>query len=265
LIKLENDLAEELLKTSKSERSSKYSEVYEKLYSFETDGKREELSKNYLNAAIYLNNYLRKVIGHGKYILDLGCGFGHLSALLAKDGNFVTGIDINRLHINESKETYGNINNLKFYKTNGVLLNFPDNSFDFVVSTSVFEHIHPDDINMSLSEIRRVLKNGGIYIFTAITPYIRGDISAFSKDPEQRKKTGLHINCRTWAELNQLLVSNGFEGKTDILPEKITNHINFLVPLSYKIFLEKKFRINKLFVIFCKMGWVKIVAKVKKE
>jgi len=264
-IKLENDLAEELLKTCKSERASKYSEVYENMYSFVTDEKRKQMSKNYLNGAIEFNKYLKKIIGCGKNVLDLGCGFGHLSALLAKDGNYVTGIDINRLHINENKETYRDINNIEFYETKGVVLNFPDNSFDFVVSTSVFEHIHPDDINMSLSEIRRVLKNGGIYIFTAITPYSRGDISAFSKDPDQRKKLGFHINCRMWAELNQLLESNGFEGKTDILPVKITNHLNFLVPLSYKIFLEKKFKINKLFVTLCKMGGVFILAKVKKE
>jgi len=263
-IKLENDLAEELLKADKRERASKYTDVYEKIYSFVSDEKREEMSKNYLIGAIEFNKFLKKTIGSKKLILDLGCGFGHLSALLAKEGNYVTGIDINRFHIKEAKEFYGNIKNLKFFKTMGVKLNFPDNSFDFVISTSVFEHIHPDDINIHLSEIRRVLKNGGEYIFTAITPYTRGDISAYSKDPKQKEKTGFHINCRTWEELKKLLESNGLSAKTNILPWKITSYINFLIPISYKVFLEKKIRINRITVMLFKLGEVFIAAKVKK-
>ena len=263
-IKLENDLAEELLKADKKERDSKYTEVYEKIYSFASDEKRDEKSKINLTGAIEFNKYLKKIIGSRKLILEIGSGFGHLSSLLAKDGNYVTGIDINRFHIKDSKEIYGNIDNLEFLETRGVKLNFPDSSFDFVISTSVFEHIHPDDINLHLSEIRRLLKDGGLYVFTAITPYARGDISAYSKDPSQREKTGFHINCRTWGELKKLLESNGLDGKTDILPWKITFYFNLLFPISYKVFLERKVRINRISVMLFKLGEVFIVAKLKK-
>ena len=98
-IKLENDLAEELLKADKKERDSKYSEVYEKIYSFASDEKRNEISKNSLIGEIEDNKYLKKIIGSKKLILEIGSAFGHLSSLLAKDGNYVTGIDINRFHI----------------------------------------------------------------------------------------------------------------------------------------------------------------------
>ncbi len=43
-------------------------------------------------------------------------------------------------------------------------LTFPDNSFDVCTSTEVFEHV-PDDL-AGFAEIRRVLRPGGIFLFT---------------------------------------------------------------------------------------------------
>ena len=53
---------------------------------------------------------------------------------------------------------------------NGILcqdvqqLTFPDNSFDICTSTEVFEHV-PNDL-AGFSEIRRVLRPGGFFLFT---------------------------------------------------------------------------------------------------
>ena len=129
-IKLENDLAEELLKSRKKERDNKYTEVYEKLYSTYPNEKQSEMSKNYLECALSDNKILRKLIGTDKFVLDIGCGFGHQTSLLAKQGNHVTGIDINRIHISEAKMVYGNLGNLHFFPTSGVKLDFSDNSFE---------------------------------------------------------------------------------------------------------------------------------------
>ncbi|MDH3329816.1 MAG: class I SAM-dependent methyltransferase [Desulfobulbaceae bacterium] len=43
-------------------------------------------------------------------------------------------------------------------------LTFPDNSFDICTSTEVFEHV-PNDL-AGFAEIRRVLKPGGLFLFT---------------------------------------------------------------------------------------------------
>ena len=45
---------------------------------------------------------------------------------------------------------------------------FPDNTFDTIFATEVFEHIH--NLEDALSEIYRVLKKGGVIFFTV--PYI---------------------------------------------------------------------------------------------
>ena len=53
---------------------------------------------------------------------------------------------------------------------NGILcqdvqkLTFPDNNFDICTSTEVFEHV-PNDLT-GFSEIRRVLRPGGLFVFT---------------------------------------------------------------------------------------------------
>ena len=143
-------------------------------------------------------------------------------------------------------------------------LDFPDNSFDFVTSTSVFEHLHPDDVDSHMYEVRRVLRTGGKYFFSALTPYVRGDQSIYSQDPEQREKHGFHINERTWAELESILKRNGFIGKTDILPYRIVKRIPFflfLVPLKVKAVLEKSIPINDVTIKVFRLGWVTIVAK----
>lgn len=236
-IRLENNLAEELLNTNKRERDHKYTEVYERLYSRYSDEKKAEMSKNYLKTAVAHNLILHKLIKTGKSVLDIGCGFGHEAALLVEQGNHVIGIDINRIHISEAKAAYGHLKNLKFFQTMGVKLAFPDNSFDFVISKSVFEHLHPNDVDEHLSEVKRVLRHNGEYIFTSITPYACGDVFMIDKDHEQRKKIGFHINLITWGQLRKLLVNHDFKTKTDIFPYKIVNKIpyfSFLIPLSFK-------------------------------
>lgn len=45
-----------------------------------------------------------------------------------------------------------------------VQLNFPDATFDWVISTCVVERLHPQDVVTHLSEVRRVLKAGGKYL-----------------------------------------------------------------------------------------------------
>jgi len=263
-IQLENDLADELLNCDAKLREEKYIEVYEKAYSCLTKEKQEQLSGGYLKSAEQLSDLIKKIVGTGKVILDIGCGFGHLSYLMAKGGNSVKGIDINRIHIQEAMQRYANVKNLVFKETKGVKLIFPNNSFDFVLSTSVFEHLHPDDVDTHLSEVYRVLKIGGKYIFTAITPYVRGDIAVYSKDPQQRQKHGFHINEKTWCQLQDILTKHHFMGKTDILPGRISikmPHYLFLVPLSFKAFLERKLKINDITLRLFKLGGVFIVAQ----
>jgi SAM-dependent methyltransferase len=52
------------------------------------------------------------------------------------------------------------------YKANEYKFPYKDNTFDFVFLTSVFTHMLPEDVENYLSEIRRVLVNGGKCMIT---------------------------------------------------------------------------------------------------
>lgn len=260
-IRLENQMADELLLCPDAERDGKYTEVYEKVYLSLTPGRRQEMSDHYRSGAKLTAEAFLKIIGTGKKVLDIGCGFGHLSNYVASGGNKVIGIDINRIHVREAQELYGLQGNPEFRETGGVYLDFASGMFDYVLSTSVFEHLHPGDVTTHLTEIRRVLKSGGAYIFTALTPYRRDDVAMFSKDPFQRQKHGFHINERTWSEFQTLLEENGFFGLTDILPGRFRHHLpKLLIPISFKRWVESNLPLKPFLVRILRLDKVYIVA-----
>ena len=45
-----------------------------------------------------------------------------------------------------------------------VQLDLPDSQFDWAISTSMIEHLHPDDVDVHLREVWRILKIGGNYL-----------------------------------------------------------------------------------------------------
>ncbi len=86
--------------------------------------------------------------------LDLGCGTGNYTLELKRRGFDVIGLDASEgmLRIARSK-------GLNCIKGNAYSLPFPDESFDLVLSVTMFEFIHePEKV---LAEIYRVLKPGG--------------------------------------------------------------------------------------------------------
>ncbi len=101
-------------------------------------------------------------------VLDAACGSGYGSFYLAKEGKKVIGIDISKNAIKKCRKKY-NHDNLKFLEMNCSNIVFNDNAFDAVVSQDTIEHVKDD--KKFLSEIKRVLKPGGIaIIFTPHSP-----------------------------------------------------------------------------------------------
>jgi ubiquinone/menaquinone biosynthesis C-methylase UbiE len=56
------------------------------------------------------------------------------------------------------------IKKIEFKQMSAVQLDFPQAMFDWAVSTSMIEHLHPDDVDIHLREVYRVLKPGGNYL-----------------------------------------------------------------------------------------------------
>jgi SAM-dependent methyltransferase len=96
--------------------------------------------------------------------LDLGCGDGKLMRILRDAaGAFPTlvGADIDPL---ETRDAAASGVYQRVHTVPGDRIPEPDASFDFAFSNSVLEHI--DDIEPVLAEVARLLRPGGVFVFT---------------------------------------------------------------------------------------------------
>jgi ubiquinone/menaquinone biosynthesis C-methylase UbiE/DNA-binding HxlR family transcriptional regulator len=93
-------------------------------------------------------------------VLDVGCGTGFLSVILALLGHEVVGIDSSPSMIQCAYETAAAFGQrIEFRIMNAHELAFENSSFDAVISLELLLHL--PDARPVLSEMRRVLKTGG--------------------------------------------------------------------------------------------------------
>ena len=103
-------------------------------------------------------------IGRGKRVLDLGCRSGALTRHFL-DGNEVVGLDVDAAALGKAEAlgitpVQANVEEP---------LPFEDASFDAVVAGELFEHLQfPDAL---VSEIRRVLRHGGVLVGSVPNAY----------------------------------------------------------------------------------------------
>ncbi|MEM7595264.1 MAG: methyltransferase domain-containing protein [Cyanobacteria bacterium P01_A01_bin.83] len=99
----------------------------------------------------------------GTTLLDVGCGIGGSSRILAKDYQFdVTGVTISPQQVKRAQELTPEDINAKFQVDDAMALSFPDASFDVVWSVEAGPHM--PDKKVFAQELLRVLKPGGILV-----------------------------------------------------------------------------------------------------
>ncbi|HKY42798.1 MAG TPA: class I SAM-dependent methyltransferase [Pyrinomonadaceae bacterium] len=105
----------------------------------------------------------------GKDVLEIGCGAGGGAAFIARNyqPKSVTGIDLLPVNIEEA-EARGSVPGLTFAVGDATSLEFPDNSFDVVVNIES-SHCY-SSIEKFFSEVKRVLKPGGVFLFADHRP-----------------------------------------------------------------------------------------------
>ncbi|MEQ0557696.1 GrpB family protein [Amycolatopsis sp. NEAU-NG30] len=103
----------------------------------------------------------------GRRVLDVGCAAGHLSALLAGRGARVLGVDSSEGMIAVAREKFGDVAQFEVADI-ARPLGLPDASID-VITASLVLHYLPD-WGPTLAEFRRVLKPGGVLVFSVHHP-----------------------------------------------------------------------------------------------
>ncbi|GAA4398738.1 hypothetical protein GCM10023187_09640 [Nibrella viscosa] len=97
-------------------------------------------------------------------VLEIGCGWGRGLQLLTQAADHYTGIDKNTDLIASLRQEYPQST---FIQANiPPLQGLADNSFDYIVTFQVIEHIENDDL--FIKEAHRVLKPGGKLLLTTV-------------------------------------------------------------------------------------------------
>jgi SAM-dependent methyltransferase len=100
----------------------------------------------------------------GRRALDVACGEGYGSALLARSAAHVTGIDIAAEAIAHARARYRARPNLEFRQGDCAALPLTEASFDVVVSFETIEHVAAQQA--FVAEVRRVLAPGGLFVLS---------------------------------------------------------------------------------------------------
>lgn len=131
----------------------------------------------------------------GKDVLDIACGEGYGSAMMARRARSVTGVDIAEAAVAHACATYGDIPGLVFRCGNAAAIPLEDDSVDVAVSFETIEH--HDRHREMLAEIRRVLRSDGIAIISSPNRMVYSELAGHHNE--------FHVKELDFAEFDAVL------------------------------------------------------------
>lgn len=131
-----------------------------------------------------------KVDLRGLDILEVGSGRGGGASYIARylKPRIITGMDLSQSATQFCKQHYKNTGNLAFINGDAEAIPFPDNSLDAVINVES-SHCYPNFENF-VTEVKRILKPGGYFLFTDFRKATETDI--FNKTFEKKGFLNLH-------------------------------------------------------------------------
>jgi ubiquinone/menaquinone biosynthesis C-methylase UbiE len=126
----------------------------------------------------HLHRYLfTNAFTQNRVILDIACGEGYGSYIMAHNASYVIGVDNSEGTISHARAKY-TLNNLAFMVGSCLKIPVNDGKIDVVVSFETIEH-HNQHEEM-LKEIKRVLKPGGLLIISSPDKYEHSDKTVYT-------------------------------------------------------------------------------------
>ena len=158
----------------------------------------------------------------GDLVLDVGCGPGSYLIALSKRGRICYGIDPLRdvSLVEARKRAVEEEVDVFLFQSVGEFLPFESSAFDVVLSMSTLQHV--GDQRMTLREIRRVLKDKGLFLVSV--PTIK-NIGALFRKVKTPSYFTMGFDIRSFQEI---LVHGGFR----VLDMK---GCGFFPPFTYRL------------------------------
>lgn len=168
-----------------------------------------------LDDAVWLEEFKRYVPSEGKRLLDLGCGTGFASLLLAESGFEVTGVDQSENMLNEARRK-AKERDVAIDWNQGDLVTYEpkEASFDVVVARWVFWTL-PDPVTVLQNAYKALKPGGSIVIFDgtwAMNPETSGKEEA--EEPTEKEATDKRTEIWKSVYTPELLKSLPLLGET---------------------------------------------------
>lgn len=152
---------------------------------------------------------VRELLGSvkGKKVIEIGCGNGYFSRMLAKRGAEVTALDVSSgmIAIAAAEEKKKPLGVVYLHRDAAHLQGIKSGSFDLAVANMVFMDVV--NIEVAIKEISRVLKPNGKLVFSILHP-------AFMFDGTWESIKGKNRYGRiVWRYLNSYVDINHWDGR----------------------------------------------------
>lgn len=167
---------------------------------------------------------VNEVLPQGARVLELGCGKGEKTRLIAQGGRAesVLALEVDRVQ-HEKNLQVSDLPNVRFALGGAEDIPAEDASFDIVMMFKSLHHVPMDKMDRALQEIRRVLKPGGLaYLSEPIFAGAYNDILRLFHDEEEVRKAA-------FAAIRRAVESRQFA---------LVRQIFFQAPVRYQDFAQ---------------------------
>jgi ubiquinone/menaquinone biosynthesis C-methylase UbiE len=178
---------------------------------------------------------LKKLLGnyHGDNVIDIGGGFGRLTACLSQHFKSITVYDYSQKLLDEAEKRSRELS-IRLEVIKGDIYQLSSTVHESCIRVS---H-HLEDLPKAISEIKKIIKPGGTFIFeipnkvhfkAVLKAIITGDFTIFTHDSVSRTFKGTAFLNHHPKIVEKLLVDNGF------VIERRLSVSNFRLPLVKKL------------------------------
>lgn len=147
--------------------------------------RRPAFYNNYQTLIETVFNQACKSLEKEDHVLEIGVGTGNLAGLFLKDNRHIIGLDQSVRMMKKAREKYPN---LKLKYGEFLRLPFEDHTFKCIVSTYAFHHLRPNEKELALIEMLRLLRYDGeiligdIVIRESTIPHLLNDSDEYYTD-----------------------------------------------------------------------------------